>query len=436
MRDGIRRTVIPHQRILPGRRPVLAQLHLEMKARLAYASAQRHNWKSKIRSSALGDRGSPTMFGKRITLFRLLGFDIQIDLSWLFIALLITWTLARDYFPYKFHDLTKVSYWVMGVGGALGLFLSIVLHELGHSIVARKYGIPIKSITLFIFGGVAEMEGEPDTPSSEFRMAVAGPIISILIAAICYPLYLSGRRLGWPVQLTGVLFYLSWINGLLAVFNLVPAFPLDGGRLLRSILWGRKHNLRQATSTAASIGAAFGMGLIFLGILSVFQGNLVAGIWWFLIGMFLRGASRMSYQQVEIRKALEGEPIRRFMQTEAIVVPPSISVEDLVHDYIYKYHHEMFPVQRDSQLLGCVTIKQVKGIPREEWRQHSVQELMTPRSSENTISPEADAVHVLSLMTRSGNSRLMVMDRDRLVGVVTLKDLLRFLSLKLDLEGR
>ena len=323
----------------------------------------------------------------------------------------------------------------MGVWGALGLFLSLVLHELGHSVVARKYGIPIKSITLFIFGGVAEMEGEPSTPNSEFRMAIAGPIVSILIAIICYPLYLSGRRLGWPIQLTGVLFYLSWINGLLAVFNLIPAFPLDGGRLLRSILWGRKHNLPQATRTASSIGAAFGMGLIFLGIVSVFQGNLVAGIWWFLIGMFLRNASRTSYQQVEIRRALEGEPIRRFMQSEVIVVPASISVEDLVHDYIYKYHHEMFPVLRDSKLQGCVTIGRVKEIPREEWRQHSVQELLTPCSGENTISPDADAIQVLSIMTRTGNSRLMVLDQDQLVGVVTLKDLLRFLSLKLDLEG-
>ena len=375
------------------------------------------------------------MFGKRIKLFRLLGFDIQIDLSWLFIALLISWTLARNYFPFKYHGLSESSYWVMGIGGALGLFLSIVLHELGHSLVARKYGIPIKNITLFIFGGVAEMEGEPSTPQSEFRMAIAGPIVSILIAIICYPLYLSGLRLGWPIQLTGVLFYLSWINGLLAVFNLVPAFPLDGGRLLRSVLWGRKHNLRQATRIASSIGAAFGMGLIFLGVLSVFQGNLVAGIWWFLIGMFLRSASRTSYQQVEIRRALEGEPIRRFMQPEPIVVPPSISVEDLVHDYIYKYHHEMFPVLRDSQLQGCVTINRVKEIPREEWRQHSVQELMTPCSEENTISPDADAIQVLSIMTRTGNSRLMVLDQDRLVGVVTLKDLLQFLSLKLDLEG-
>jgi Zn-dependent protease len=375
------------------------------------------------------------MIGKRITLFKLLGFNVQVDLSWAFIAWLIAWTLARDYFPHTFHNLSAFSYWAMGIGGALGLFLSIVLHELGHSLVARKDGIAIKGITLFIFGGVAEMEGEPPTPQSEFRMAIAGPIVSILIAIVCYPLYLSGRRFGWPVELTGVLFYLSWINGLLVVFNLVPAFPLDGGRLLRSFLWKRKHSLRRATRMTSDLGSAFGLGLIVVGILSVFYGNIIGGVWWFLIGAFLRSASQMSYRQLVIRKALEGEPIGRFMQLTPVAVPPSISVDDLIHDYIYKYHFQMFPVLRDSKLLGCVTINRVKEIPRGEWKQHSVQELVTPCSEENTVTPETDAVKVLSLMTRTGNSRLMVLDRGQLVGVVTLKDLLRFLSLKLDLEG-
>jgi len=375
------------------------------------------------------------MLGKRITLFKLLGFDIQIDLSWVFIALLIAWTLARDYFPYKYHNLSETSYWIMGIGGALGLFTSIVLHELGHSAVARTLGIPIKGITLFIFGGVAEMEGEPSTAQSEFKMAVAGPIVSVLIAIVCYPLFLFGQSLGWPVQFTGVLFYLSWINGLLAAFNLVPAFPLDGGRLLRSLLWSRKHNLRQATRTASAIGRGFGLFLIFAGILSLFYGNIIGGIWWFLIGLFLRNASQMSYQQLEIRRALEGEPIRRFMQTQPITAPPYISVADLVHDYVYKYHHQMFPVQTDSKLLGCISTSQVKQIPRDEWERHSVQELMAPCSEGNTISPETDAVHALSLMQSTGNSRLMVLDQGRLVGVVTLKDLLHFLSLKVDLEG-
>ena len=376
------------------------------------------------------------MFGKSITLFKLLGFDIKIDLSWVFIFLLITWSLATGYYPYKFRNLQPTSYWYMGAIGAMGLFVSIVLHELGHSIVARRYGIPIKGVTLFIFGGVSEMEEEPPTAKSEFVMAVAGPLVSFLIALIIYPMYISSLKLAWPVQLTGVLFYVSWINALLGAFNLIPAFPLDGGRLLRSYLWNRMGNIHKATRIASTIGSGFGLGLIFLGVLTLLLGSFIGGLWWFLIGLFLRNASRMSYQQMELRQALEGEPINRFMQTDPVSVPPFISVDDLVHDYIYKYHFRMFPVLRDSKLLGCITMKQVKDLPRSEWALHSVQELVTPCSKENAISPETDAVHVLEAMKQTGNSRLMVIDQDRLVGVVTLKDLLRFLSLKVDLEGQ
>lgn len=375
------------------------------------------------------------MLGKPITLFKLFGFDIKIDLSWIFIALLITWSLATGYFPFKVRNLSQASYWFMGTGGALGLFVSILLHELGHSLVARKFGIPIKGVTLFIFGGVSEMEEEPTSAKSEFWMAIAGPLVSFLIALAFYPLYTSSNKLGWPVQMTLVLYYLSWINALLGSFNLVPAFPLDGGRLLRSFLWSRKGSLTWATRIASNIGGGFGLGLILLGVISLFQGNVIGGIWWFLIGLFLRNASRMSYQQLEVRMALEGEPIKRFMQSDPVAVPPAISIDDLVHDYIYKYHFRMFPVLRDSKLLGCITMKEVKGVPRSEWNRHSVQELVTPCSKDNAIGPNMDAVHVLSTMNRTGNSRLMVVDQDRLVGVVTLKDLLAFLSLKVDLEG-
>jgi CBS domain-containing protein len=279
------------------------------------------------------------------------------------------------------------------------------------------------------------MDEEPPTAKSEFWMAIAGPLVSFLIALACYPLYTSGYRLGWPIQLTLVLYYLSWINALLGAFNLIPAFPLDGGRLLRSYLWSRRGNLRQATRIAASIGSGFGLVLIFLGVFSFFQGDYIGGIWWFLIGLFLRNASRMSFRQLEVRKALEGEPIKRFMRPDPVTVSSFISIDDLVQDYIYKYHYRMFPVLRDSKLLGCITTKQVKEIPRNEWNRHAVQELVTPCSQDNAIGPDMDAVHVLSTMTRTGNSRLMVVDQDRLVGIVTLKDLLHFLSLKMDLEG-
>jgi CBS domain-containing protein len=225
------------------------------------------------------------------------------------------------------------------------------------------------------------------------------------------------------------------INGILAVFNLLPAFPLDGGRVLRSILWGLKKNLRWATYVSSRIGSGFGILLIVLGVIQVFRGNFVGGMWWFLIGMFLQGAAKASYQQLLTRRALEGEPVRRFMKTDAVTVSPSISLDELVEDYIYKYHFKMFPVVEDhDRLLGCITTKQVKEIPREEWSRRTVGDVASQCTPENTIEPQADAMKALSIMKQTGNSRLMVVEGGRLVGIIALKDLLELLSLKVELE--
>ncbi|HEY9074704.1 MAG TPA: site-2 protease family protein, partial [Desulfobaccales bacterium] len=272
------------------------------------------------------------MFGRRMKLFTLLGFEVRVDLSWIVIALLVTWSLADGLFPYLYHGLAKAVYWEMGVAGALGLFASIIFHEFCHSLVARKFGMQMKGITLFIFGGVAEMGGEPPNAKTEFLMALAGPVSSLFIGGVFYLLYLSGLKGDWALPVTGVLRYLAWINALLAAFNLLPAFPLDGGRILRSILWGAKQDLPWATRISAGIGSGFGILLIFLGILQFFRGDFIGGIWWFLIGLFLRSAAQMSYQQVMIRKALEGEQVRRFMTPNPITVPSSLTVAELVED--------------------------------------------------------------------------------------------------------
>ena len=375
------------------------------------------------------------MFGQRIKLFKLLGFEVRIDWSWIIIAVLIVWSLSKGVFPSYYKNLSAQAYWWMGIIGAAGLFLSIIAHELSHSLVARKYGLPIKGITLFIFGGVAEMEDEPPSARAEFMMAIAGPLSSILIALVLYGIQAAGKQAGLAAPVTGVVGYLAMINGILAVFNLLPAFPLDGGRVLRSILWGVKKNLRWATYVSSRIGSGFGVLLIVLGVIQVFRGNFVGGMWWFLIGMFLQRAATMSYQQLVTRRALEGEPVRRFMKTDAVTVPPSISLEQLVEDYIYKYHFKMFPVVEDhDRLLGCVTTKQIKEIPREEWSRRTVADLASQCSPENTIEPQADAMKALSIMKQTGASRLMVVEAGRLAGIIALKDLLELLSLKVELE--
>ena len=375
------------------------------------------------------------MFGNRIKLFKLLGFEVRIDWSWIIIAILIAWSLSKGLFPSYYKNLSTQTYWWMGIIGALGLFLSIIAHEFSHSLVARKYGIPMKGITLFIFGGVAEMDEEPPSAKAEFMMAIAGPLSSILIALIFYGIHAAGKQAGLAEPITGVVGYLAMINGILAGFNLLPAFPLDGGRVLRSILWGAKKNLRWATYISSRIGSGFGIFLIILGFIQVFRGNFIGGMWWFLIGMFLQGAAKASYQQLITRKALEGEPISRFMETAFVTVSPSASLEQLVEDYIYKYHFKMFPVVEDSdRLLGCVTTKQIKEIPRDEWRQKTVGEIAAQCSPENTIEPQADAMKALSVMNRTGNSRLMAVEGGRLIGIIALKDLLELLSLKVELE--
>src|ERR671910_2279032 len=338
------------------------------------------------------------MFGKSIPLFKLAGFQIGLDWSWFILAVLISWTLASGVFPYYYPGLAPAAYWSMGVIAALGLFASIVLHELGHATVARRHGLPIRRITLFIFGGVAEMEAEPERPAVEFWVAIAGPIVSFLVGLGCWLLLQAAGSAGAGVPVVGVLAYLATINIILATFNLVPAFPLDGGRILRAALWHWKGSLRWATRVSSPIGGRFGILLIVLGVYRVLIGDFVGGMWWFLIGLFVRFAAQMSYQQVLMREALRGVPVRRIMTANPVTVPPEISVAQLIDDYAYRHHRSMYPVVEGGRLLGCVSMREIKRLPRERWSSTTVSEIMQPCTEATAISPETDAMEVLRLM--------------------------------------
>jgi len=375
------------------------------------------------------------MFGKGMTLVTLFGFKVKIDLSWLILGFLITWSLATGLFPHYHEGLSAATYWIMGVVGAIGLLVSIVFHELWHSLIARRFGIPMRGITLFIFGGVAEMTEEPPSPKAEFFMAVAGPASSIVLGGLLIGTFFFGASADWPEPVTGVISYLGYLNFILAGFNLIPAFPLDGGRVLRSVLWGLKDDIRWATRVASKIGGLFGIGLIIFGILQLFLGNMIGGIWMAVIGMFIRSASQSAYQQMLIRRSLEGETVRRFMKTDPITVSPSISVEDLVEDFVYKHHYKMYPVVENGRLVGCVTLDKIKTLPREDRKDHTVGELVDSCTKGNTIGPDEDAMKALTIMGKTGLSRLMVTEGDRLAGVITLKDMMGLLALKIDLEG-
>ena len=374
------------------------------------------------------------MFGTRFKIFSLLGFPIYLDLSWFVIAVLIAWSLAARIFPAQIEGLASTAYWTMGILGALGLFASIVAHELGHAVVARRFDLPMRGITLFIFGGVAEMTKEPPSAKAEFLVAIAGPIVSVLIAAAGFAFVLLGGE-AIPPPTAAVIWYLATINTVIVVFNMIPAFPLDGGRVLRSILWHVKGNLRWATKISSSLGAAFGVVLMVFGLISLLGGNLIGALWQVLIGMFLRRAAQMSYQQVLIRRALEGEPVSRFMNRDLITIPPSLTLERVVDDFVYRHHHKMYPVTQDGHLLGCVTTRLIQQVPRDRWQDTTVQEIAQRCDDTSTTTPDTDAMDALAKLSQNGASRMLVVSDGRLEGILSLKDLMRFIALKVELEG-
>jgi Zn-dependent protease/predicted transcriptional regulator len=375
------------------------------------------------------------MFGKHITLFKLLGFEVKLDLSWLFLAVMITWGLARGFFPSYYTGLSETTYWWMGGLGAVGLFVSIILHELSHSVVARRFGIQIRGITLFIFGGVAEMENEPPTARSELWMAAAGPLMSMAISAMCYGLFRINFQDGAPNMMNGILYYLAFINILLAGFNLIPAFPLDGGRILRAALWAWKKDFRWATRIASTLGSTFGLLLIALGGYRVIVGDFIGGVWYVLIGVMLRSAAKSAVSSIATRNALKGELVSRFMKRDPVTVPRHISVQELVDKYVYTYHYKLFPVVDGDKLIGCVTTRGIKELPKEQWSTHTVKDILIACDPAIAIGPGEDAVKGMSTMYKNGHSRLMVVEGENLIGILALKDIMEFLSLKLDLEG-
>lgn len=371
------------------------------------------------------------MFGKRVTLFHLFGFEVRVDASWLIIASLVTWSLASSLFPQSFPGLATSVYWGMGVIGAVLLFASVVAHEFMHSWVARRSGMTSKGITLFLFGGVAEMHAEPPDPRTEFLMAIAGPLTSLFLGGAFYGLALLASRLAAPIPLLGVLAYLWPINLALAVFNLIPAFPLDGGRVLRAVLWRFTGRLRRSTRIATFIGSGFAFLLIGLAVFSLWRGSLLNAVWWFMIGVFLHNASQGSYRQLLIREFLEGEPVSQFLEQDPVTVSYHISVERLVDEYVYRRPDSLFPVMQEDTLVGCVSVEEVGQIPREQWDSTTVKQISVACTPENTISVNTDANEALGLMRRTGRKRLLVVDGEHLVGVVSLRNLLQRLSLQL-----
>lgn len=363
-----------------------------------------------------------------LRLGRIAGFDIYINFSWLIILVLLTFSLATGWFPRLYPGWSRGTYWILGLLSALLLFVSVLLHELGHSFVARARGLLVKNITLFIFGGVSNIEQEPQSAGVEFQMAFVGPLISILIGIISYLLLLPLRGSRSPVE--AVLGYLAVSNILLGLGNLIPGFPLDGGRVLRSIIWAITGNFRTATRITTIVGQLIAYGFILLGIWLFFGGDILDGIWFGFIGWFLLNAAQSANSQVALQSMFRGVTVGQVMNNQPLTVPANISLQRLVDEYFLPQGlRSAFVVQAD-QLAGLITLADIRHVPREQWGQTPVGHTMQPLERLHMVSPEQDLNAVLPLMAGRDVNQLPVVQDGRLVGVLSRDAIVRFLEVR------
>jgi Zn-dependent protease/predicted transcriptional regulator len=370
-----------------------------------------------------------------VKLLRILGIQITLNYTWFIVFGLIAWSLASGYFPYHYPGLSPATQWVMGLLGAFFLFLSVLIHELTHSVLAKREGIEVKEITLFIFGGVSQLAKDPEDPKKELKVALGGPVSSLILALLFWALSIAVSQAPALSLVTGLLGYLAFVNLSLAVFNLIPGYPLDGGRVLRALYWQRTGNLKRATRVASATGKWVGTGIILLGLFWILRGNLIGGFWFVIIGMFLRSSAEGSYQQTLMKGGLEGVKVKELMSQGVTAVPPDLRIDRLVEDFYLTYKHITYPVVEGERIIGIITLKRVKEIPRDQWPEKRVEEVMVPLREELVVDPEADAVEALQKMIRTGEGRLPVVRSGRPVGMITRKDILTLLEIKTDLLG-
>lgn len=387
---------------------------------------------------------------KGIRIARLFGIEIKLDWSWLLILMLIVWNLTSA-FSQAHPDWGMLFSVSMGLLAAILFFLSVLLHELAHSLVAKSQGIPVSDITLFLFGGVSNIREEPKSPGSEFMMAVMGPVTSLVIGFLLLVLSGIGLRaenlrdlnimqfLEELGALRTILVWIGSVNVILGLFNLIPGFPLDGGRVLRSIIWSVTGNLRKATQWASYIGQAIawimivtGMAMIFGIRIPFFGQGLIDGVWLILIGWFLNNAAIRGYQQLVVRDILGNVPVKQMTKLNPPTVPAEISVETLIEDYIMQTDDHAFPVLRDGELIGIVCLDDVRRLPGEERARKTVSDIMTPRSKLVTVRPDDPANKALEEISNRSIRQLIVLENDELYGLIRRRDIVRFLQLQSD----
>ncbi|MCX7911525.1 MAG: site-2 protease family protein [Dehalococcoidales bacterium] len=367
-----------------------------------------------------------------IYLGKAFGIPIRLHYSWFIIFILVSWALIGNYFPavYPFWSLT--SRIAAGIITSLLFFASVLVHELMHSIVSQRQGIPVHSITLFVFGGVSQITEEPSKPQDEFRMAVAGPLSSLVLSGILFGIYYGfGNTANFAAQFVrAITYWLGYINLVLGIFNLVPGFPLDGGRVLRSIIWWQRRDLRSATKIASAIGRIIGFLFIFGGIWLAFSGQWFSGIWLALIGWFLESAAQGSYQQVILRGILKGHRASEVMSRDCVMIPPETTIDRLVYENILTSGRRCFPVIAGNKVIGLMTLSDVRAIPRDRWATATVREAMTPLERLKWVRPEEELSRAFQLMAENDINQIPVLEDSQIVGMITRENLLNFVNIR------
>lgn len=363
---------------------------------------------------------------------RIAGIEIGIHYTWLFAFALVSWSLASGFFPAYYPGWEEATYWVTGILAALLLFTSVLVHELAHSLVARARGLGVESITLFVFGGVSGLRSEPSKAWDEFRIAIVGPLTSIALAGLFWGVRLAVGDGKGPVE--AMFTYLALINAILAGFNLVPGFPLDGGRVLRSILWRTTGSLVRATNIAAGVGQAVGWGIIGWGVYNFLGGNVLGGLWIGLIGWFLTSAADTSRKELAVREAFRGVTVADVMERDPGLVGPGLSLAELVDEYLLRRGRRAMCVGVGGDVAGIVTITDAKRVPRERWGEVSVGEVMT-RPPLKTVGGDDDLGVALQTMAQDGLNQLPVVDGGRLVGMLDRAAVIRYVQLSRELES-
>jgi Zn-dependent protease len=363
----------------------------------------------------------------RVRIASVAGIPIYVHASWLAVYALITWSLAVGYFPRALPERGAAAWWLSGLVAAPLLFGAVLLHELSHALVARVHGLPVRDITLHVFGGVSHLEGEPPSPRAEFLIAVVGPLTSLGLAGLLWAVRATGAvAAGSP---RAVVDYLIVVNAAVGIFNLLPGFPLDGGRLLRALLWWWRGALDQATWLARRAGRLVAFGLAGVGLLQILAGGVVGGLWLILIGLFLHGAAGASYAQVALQEALAPLTVREIMSRPVVTIEADSRLDELVERF-WSHHVTSFPVVRGAQVVGIAAVHDLHRVDRQRWPEVRVAAVMRPLSDGLTVAQGERAARALEKAASNGLGRLAVLESGRLVGYLSLKDITHVLVLR------